>query len=94
MNFSSSSSNDLKTLVDVPDLSEAITHDESGTFAEGVVQYFSNSKTDIKTSLDAGVAPEDFEKLTRLNASIEVAERVVDFFVRVKKNKAFDSDKN
>jgi hypothetical protein len=77
-------SSTLKTLIDTPDLEAALLNDGDGKFYENVSSYLQTWKTKVSQHLTEGVSRDDFTRLNRLAEGIETAERVLNFFVKMK----------
>lgn len=75
----------LKARLDTPDFQEALAADSDGTFYHEATAYLGAWRQRIRQYQDAGVSTGEFASLTRLSASIDTAERVIEFFVKLQK---------
>jgi hypothetical protein len=77
-------SSTLKSLIDTSDLEAALLNDADGEFYKNVTSYLQTWKTKVAQHLTEGVSREDFSRLNRLAEGIETAEKVINFFVKMK----------
>jgi hypothetical protein len=77
-------SSTLKTLIDTPDLEAALLNDADGGFYGNVTSYLQTWKSKVAQHLTEGVSRDDFNRLNRLAEGIETAEKVLNFFVKMK----------
>jgi len=75
----------LKARLDTPDFQEALAADTDGSFYQDAVSYLGAWRQRIRQYQDAGVSTGEFASLTQLSASIDSAERVIEFFVKLQK---------
>lgn len=70
--------------IDNPDLENALQADQDGSLQRSIVAYLDEWKQKIADAQREGLPREEFEQLNRLNVSIATAERVVDFFAKIR----------
>lgn len=75
----------LKARLDTPDFQETLAADADGSFYQDTAGYLEAWRQKIRHYQDAGVSTGEFASLTRLSASIDTAERVIEFFVKLQK---------
>lgn len=75
----------LSARIDTPDFAEALAADADGSFARDVNDYLESWQGKIKTYQDAGLSSGEFNNFTRLSTSIQNAQRVIEFFVKLQK---------
>lgn len=74
----------LAELVDVPDLEEALRHDEDGSLQANIASYLDHWKSTFQRAMDAGLPREEFDRVKDSYSSIESAEKIINFFAKVK----------
>lgn len=74
----------LAELVDVPDLEDALRHDEDGSLQANITSYFDHWKSTFQQTMDAGLPREEFDRVNTSFRSIESAEKIINFFAKVK----------
>ena len=85
MNVDPSTDKQLRARVDTAEFAEALAADADGMFANDVNSYLAAWKAKIKSFQDAGLSSGEFSALTRLLSSVQSAERVIEFFVKLQK---------
>lgn len=60
------------------DLSKQLDADESGWVKRAVIEQLAQAQREIKTSMNAGLAPEEFAVANRLSMALLSAEHVVE----------------
>jgi len=75
----------LLARLDTADLMESLAADADGSLTADVNTYLEAWTHQIRAWQSAGVAPSEYQELDSLVSGIEAAQRVVQFFVMLKK---------
>ncbi len=60
------------------DLEERLKEDQDGSRKAAILEELSSTQRAVKRRLDDGVAPGEYEKLTRMHAALEAAKQTVE----------------
>lgn len=72
---------ELRRIIDQPDLDDALLHDGDGRFQHSVESYLNEWKAMISADLDKGLQPDEYEAMKFLGQSVEMATKLMEFFV-------------
>lgn len=75
----------LRVRIDTPEFAETLAADAEGKFVNDVNSYLRAWKAQIKSFQETGLSSGEFSDLTRLSSSIQTAESVIEFFVKLQK---------
>jgi hypothetical protein len=72
------------TDIHTPDLAEALAADQSGELRTAITGYLSTWREKLEQSRRDGLAPEDYRAVERLSASLDQADKLLEFFATLK----------
>jgi hypothetical protein len=76
---------ELLSRLDAAEFPDRLQTDDDGSFSADVETYLNAWKAQIKSWQVEGVSPIEYDQLDRLESGIEAAQRVIQFFVMLKK---------
>ena len=69
-----------KQNLEMVDLEARIRSDADGSLRNQLCQDFDNELRDVQRQMDAGLAPDDFDRANKLKTAIQTARSVVEVF--------------